>query len=446
MSRSEEALGLPPAHSAAGFHFLPQRKHGQAIARKERLVYWSSLAGMGLACALPVYCFGAEAMNPRGVEIALAGTLLSLPVLAFSRRYLHGEHMYSRVSLLSVGLLTGFNLVATAPSLEAALPAWSLFGFASAFLIGSYNSRPTVRNNATFAFAAYKLSDMALLAAAAFAPHLPESDPRVAAGVLVAALLKSSQWPLIGLFARSMEGPTPASALGYAGLSAHIGMVLLTSTMPLWMELDWARVCLGSVGAISAVCGTLEANIRPDRKGAIANATSATIGVGFVALALGQPDLALLMTLGHAALRMRQILLSSDIIAETRQMRAGLGARPWPTVVPDWLYRLSWRVRRLDDDWNSSFVQWVHRWTRSLYLAHPPKWTRPRRWLATSVAVTLAGAPYTPFSHALDGLVTELLHTHPLLAGSLMTAHFASSVVIIRFLLMNVLHSPRFHR
>jgi hypothetical protein len=33
----------------------------------------------------------------------------------------------------------------------------------------------------------------------------------VAAGLLVAAILKSSQFPLTSLFARSMEGPTPAS-------------------------------------------------------------------------------------------------------------------------------------------------------------------------------------------------------------------------------------------
>merc|ERR1712137_1526157 len=134
--------------------------------------------------------------------------MLSLPILAFARRYLHGEHMFARFSILSSGLVLGFNLVATAPSLPILLGGWSLFGFASTFLIGAYNERPTVRNNAVFAFSAYKISDLALLTASAFAFH-GEYPSVVAGGILLAAMFKSSQFPLASLFVRSMEGPTP---------------------------------------------------------------------------------------------------------------------------------------------------------------------------------------------------------------------------------------------
>jgi NADH-quinone oxidoreductase subunit L len=109
-----------------------------------------------------------------------------------------------------------------------------LFGFASTFLIGAYNDRPTVRNNATYAFAAYQISDMALLAAVAFSqPHVSwyylgiESEyTLVAACLMFAALFKSSQLPLTSLFVRSMEGPTPASALGYAVTKYYLFFVL----------------------------------------------------------------------------------------------------------------------------------------------------------------------------------------------------------------------------
>lgn len=89
--------------------------------------------------------------NPSHLEVpaVTAAASLALPVLAFSRRYLHGEFMFGRCAALSVGLLLGFNLVATAPDLEHALAGWSLFGFSSTFLIGAYNDRPTVRNNAS---------------------------------------------------------------------------------------------------------------------------------------------------------------------------------------------------------------------------------------------------------------------------------------------------------
>jgi uncharacterized protein YbcC (UPF0753/DUF2309 family) len=145
------------------------RLHGMRVARNEQLIFWAASAAMMMSCIGPVLLYAGDMMNSRGALIALAGTMLSLPVLSFARRYLHGEFMFGRFSLLSVGLTLGFNLVATAPTLLQALAGWSLFGFASTFLIGAYNDRPTVRNNATFAFAAYELSDFAFLCGIAFA-------------------------------------------------------------------------------------------------------------------------------------------------------------------------------------------------------------------------------------------------------------------------------------
>jgi hypothetical protein len=332
-------------------------------------------------------------------------------------------------------------MVATAPTLEHAMLGWGLFGFCSTFLIGAYNHRPTVRNNATFAFAAYRISDFAMLVATTFA-HL-NNQTVAAAGLLLAALFKSSQFPLASLFVRSMEGPTPASALGYAGLSAHVGVVLLTSTMPLWFGLDWARGTLAAVGIITALHSTLVAKIRADRKGSIGRATSATIGLIFVTLALGYPGLALTLSLGHAAFRMMQVLLAPNIIAQTQNLRSALGRKslPWPKVVPDWLYQLCWTLRRVDTDFHMlNVLLWISRRLRL-----PKPMTRFQQWAVTTVSVVLAGAPFTPVSHYLDELLMELLPTHPLVAGMIMLGHFALSVVLIRFLLVDVLHTRRFH-
>ncbi len=419
--------------------FTPHRNHGLNITHREAIIYASATAGMLLACGVPIFLFGSQAMNPYGTLIALCGTMLSLPVLAFSRRYLHGEFMFARFQALCVGLLLGFNLIATAPTLEHAMAGWSLFGFASTFLIGAYNDRPTVRNNATFAFAAYRISDFAMLVAATFA-H--QNHALAAAGLLLAALFKSSQFPLTSLFVRSMEGPTPASALGYAGLSAHVGVVLLTSTMPLWFEYEWARVTLATIGIITAVHSTLISKIRADRKGALARATSATIGLIFVTLALGHPDLALMMSLGHAAFRMTQVLYAPNMITQTQNMRSALGRMPWPKQVPDWLYRLSWTLRRVDTDFHLlNILHWISR-----RLPMPRVRSKFEQWLVTGVSIVLAGAPFTPVSHYMDHWLMELLQTHPVFAGIFMMGHFATSVVLIRFVLLNVLHKRRFHK
>ena len=64
--------------------------------------------------------------------------------------------------------VTGFNIVAAAPALDEALLGWTIIGFASTFLIGGFNDRPTARDNAAYAFSVYQLSDAALLHAVAF--------------------------------------------------------------------------------------------------------------------------------------------------------------------------------------------------------------------------------------------------------------------------------------
>jgi NADH-quinone oxidoreductase subunit L len=79
---------------------------------------------------------------------------------------------------------------------------------------------------------------MAMLVAVASATNgltsAAVATPVVAGALLLSSLLKSSQFPVTGLFVRSMEGPTPASSLGYAGLSAHVGIVMLSSTIDFW--------------------------------------------------------------------------------------------------------------------------------------------------------------------------------------------------------------------
>jgi hypothetical protein len=197
------------------------------------------------------------------------------------------------------------------PRLPQVAIGWTLIGYCSTFLIGGFNDRPTARDNAAYAFLIYQLSDAALLGAIAFsaANEAAVANPELAAaGLLVASALKSSQFPFSGLFLRSMEGASPNSALGYAALSAHIPVVLLAQTMPMWFEFEWARAALAAVGVATAIQATLIANVRADRKGSIASSTAATVGVIFVVLAAGYDEAALLLALGHSCFRMNQIL------------------------------------------------------------------------------------------------------------------------------------------
>merc|ERR1719456_423548 len=103
--------------------------------------------------------------------------------------------MFDRFLLLSLVMLTGFNLIAlSAPALalEYSAIGWGLLSFSSVFLIGAWNDRPTARENATFIFAVYAVTDCAMLIAAAYCDTGVHShNAFAAAGLLVAAILKT---------------------------------------------------------------------------------------------------------------------------------------------------------------------------------------------------------------------------------------------------------------
>jgi NADH:ubiquinone oxidoreductase subunit 5 (subunit L)/multisubunit Na+/H+ antiporter MnhA subunit len=90
-----------------------------------------------------------KAAGVRGSVVAAVATALTLPIVVFSRRYLHGEYMYARFFALCFALLLGFNWVATSPSPTSMGAGYSLLGLSSTFLIGMYNERPSVRANGT---------------------------------------------------------------------------------------------------------------------------------------------------------------------------------------------------------------------------------------------------------------------------------------------------------
>ena len=218
-----------------------------------------------------------------------------------------------------------------------------------------------------------------------------------------------------------------------------------SSSPPLWLSTNAAaRAVLAAVGLLTAGHNSLVSRIRPDRKGAIARATSATLGLLFVLLAAGFRDVVLLLALGHASLRMIQILRAPNAIADSAALRAALGYSPWPILVPDWLYKFAWSLYRIDTDFH--LLSLLQRLSGLLQISKPLALSRLQQWVVTAAGVVIAGAPFTPLSHALEEAIVELLHSAPWAAGGLMAAHFAVSVMVVRFLFVSVLTSQRFRR
>merc|ERR1719316_422771 len=358
--------------------------------------------------------------------------------------------MYPRMVIVA-GLMTlGFNIVASSPpgEIDYALLGWTLIGFSSTFLIGGFNDRPTARDNAAYAFAAYQVSDAALLVAAAFsagvfggdASGLPDNAQDIATlGLIIAASIKSSQFPLSGLFLRSMEGASPNSALGYAGISAHAGIVLLAGTTQLWGDLPWAHTLIGLIGAITVVQSTTVANVRADRKGGVASASSATLGALFIVLAAGYTDLALLLCLGHASFRMNQIVRSPGIIHDSIKWEGALGK---PKVASkkelNSLWELGWVFNRINSDFLRLPDAYANVDLKQKALFYKPGLSQAV--VGTAIVGTVAAFHYP----AVDDFIEEALTHELFFVVVLLLANIVGLTALIRFLLGNVLDFGRF--
>jgi len=436
-----------------------QSKYAHAKTNSEAFV--TGVVGLGMLASLivPAYKFDTM-MNPRGTYIAAGATLLSLLNLAFARNYLHGEFLFHQFIVLSLGLLVGFNLVACAPSLEYAVIGWNIIGFSAVFLIGAFNERPTVRENATVVFFCYEISDAALLVAAAFEKASPEL---LAAGLLVSALVKTSQFPVFDLFARTMEGSSPSSGLESAALCSHAGLVLLYTTKDLWYDnLTWPAYVLGIIGMATTFVAGLLAKMRADRKGAIASTVASTVGLLYVIMAFGYFDVALVLAFGHACFRMMQIFRAHNIILETHDLKASLGHDDSGTQsnIPASLYRFGWFLMRINTDTTlPHIVPSLHRLVCSAcrfpYSAltgdttshAAPTNNKVFQYVGTILILLGAGVmPSTPVSDFLDEKTTFMLQSNDYFVFGLAAIALVTiaKTVAVWHLLAKVLSPKRF--
>jgi len=465
--------------------FIPFTHHlGYLICRVrlEGLCAFLCFVGTVGVCALGLFMhlndkerFAGQSDYPwRSIFIVSGSTFLSLCALAFSRRYLHGEFMYHRFLVLHLALLIGLIVVALGSTLKWKFIGWTILGLSSTFLIGAWNDRPTARENAAYVFGVYQIGDQVFLVAIAFAKSLETGglfssstlggidqfyiEIAIAVCLILAATMKSSQFPFTNLYMRSVEGSSPSSALN-EGVMAHCGVVLLVSCLSLWYDAGhgYVRVLLGSIGAITAVYSGLVSQVHADRKGALVSAAAATLGGIYVVLALGFVDTALVLAFGHSCLRMTQMLRSHNVILEFHDMKSALGhyeggshgsggapkSKAMPQPVSSWMYRLAWGLYRLNSDLQLPYV--LHRLPSFVRnLTKPRLLSRPYQVFWTIAVACLAGLPRTPITAYHEELVTHLLLMHPLWALLIMVVFSWLATTAVWILFSSVLHPIRF--
>ena len=268
---------------------------------------------------------------------ALTGSLITFLVVIFSKYYLHRDEGYKRFFNTVLLFFFGYNVAIFAGNFETLFIGWEFLGITSFLLIAFYRDRYLPVKNALKTISLYRLGDICLMLALwtshhiwhenitfakledaeLVASHIAENYPSVIfliSMIIIAASIKSAQFPFSSWLPRAMEGPTTSSAVFYGSLSVHLGVFLLLRTHSYWESIYLIKIFIIIIGVCTAVIATLIARVQSTVKTQIAYSSIAQIGLMFIEVALGWHMLALVHFSGNAFLRTYQLLVSPSVL------------------------------------------------------------------------------------------------------------------------------------
>lgn len=370
------------------------------------------------------------------------GSFLVFMITVYSRWYLHREQGYKRFFNTILFFYLGYNIIIFSGNFETLFIGWEVFGITSFLLIGFYRIRYLPVKNALKVFTVFRVADMGLILVIWMSHHLwhenimfskllhPEVISQVLqdnaeVGILIslmlvlAAAVKSGQFPFSSWVPRAMEGPTPSSAIFYGSLSAHLGAFLLLRTYPFWENQTVVVATVILLGLFTSIIATLISRVQSSIKTQIAYSSIAQIGIIFIEIALGFYDIALIHFAGNAFLRCYQLLVSPSAVTY---------------LIRDQFYHF---VPRQYSDEHSTFKQIGY----SLYMLgvkefnldsfmyvffwNPVKWIGRKlnlamsgsQWFMSVTAAFIGGLACLYFKESLPGVAQSFLPTLFALAG-----------------------------
>jgi NADH-quinone oxidoreductase subunit L len=333
--------------------------------KDEKPIFWASILGVGINFFLlvgvsviwftngfnnlmfkgPVLYHAAETefaihlfLDGYSFVYALVATFLTGIIIIFSRTYIHREKGYKRFFNNVKFFYFGLMLVLLAGNLEMLFVGWEVLGVTSFFLISFYRERYLPVKNALKVVSLYRVADICLLLgiwichhyfgrsidfATLDGLHSPQAHIlndtfyqfAIPGVFLLAAMVKSAQFPFSSWLPRAMEGPTTSSAIFYGSLSVHIGVFLLIRTSPFWEGNMVFHVLIALVGLLTVIMGTVTARVQSSIKTQIAYSSIAQIGLMFIEVSLGLYWIAVIHFACNAFLRSYQLMISPSVLS-----------------------------------------------------------------------------------------------------------------------------------
>jgi len=153
---------------------------------------------------------------------------------------------------------------------------------------------------------------------------------------VLAAILKSAQFPFHGWLLQVMEAPTPVSALMHAGI-VYSGAIIVLRTSEFLLAQGSALFLLAIVGLATLVIASLVMLTQTAVKSSLAWSTTGQLGFMLLELGLGLFALALLHLIGHSLYKAHAFLAAGSIPDQLRQpkpaTRRRIGVGTWLVTV-----------------------------------------------------------------------------------------------------------------
>ncbi len=276
-------------------------------------------------------------------------TGLSLLAQFFALGYLDKEWSLARFYAL-VGFFEGAMAgVVLSSSLFLTYFLLEMLTLSTYLLVGFWYAQPLVVTAARDAFLTKRVGDVLLLmgvvALSAWAGVMRFDDlyswaaevqiSPLAGNLLGLALIsgplgKCALFPMHLWLDEAMEGPNPASILRNS-VVVTCGALVLLRLMPILQLSPLSLAVLVALGSLTAIGGSLVAIAQVDIKRTLSYSTSASMGLVFIAIAMQQPGIALLLLFAHAVGKALLFMSIGCVIATTNcqdlSELGGLGRR-----------------------------------------------------------------------------------------------------------------------
>jgi len=267
----------------------------------------------------------------------LMSSILTFVIAHYSKTYMHKDDGYKRYFNTMLLYYFGVQVIIFSGNFETLFIGWEILGLSSFLLIAYYRRRYLPVRNGFKVFAMYRIADIGILMAMWLLHHLFHENITffqlknhefllehvtnhqtlaivISFFIILAASVKSAQFPFSSWVPRAMEGPTPSSSIFYGSIAVHIGIYLLLRTYPFWGDILVVKIGLIVLGIISGFVASAIAKVQFSIKAQIAYSSIAQISIMLIEVALGFETLALIHLTGNAFLRSYQLLISPSIV------------------------------------------------------------------------------------------------------------------------------------